>query len=289
MAINRRTGASLVEVLVVMAVAAVLVGLLLGAVQKVRERAAAVRLMNDLRQVSLAAHNFAAAKGGRQLNVDGGPPNQGMAPLIALGPDLGQTAEQVYRMEAAPLLRARGVDPTVEGRPPPALVSGNLPDDQMRDVRARTSVSVAVNPWLFRAEARLDRSVPDGLSNTIALTTHYANCGPTKFLAGTVSTQGTDGNGNIVPATNPPTHRATFADPMTDDWQPTPTGLPTVLFQHRPPVAECDYRVPQALTAGGLTVAFADGSVRTLRPTVSPAVFWGAVTPNGGEPLAWDD
>ncbi|MFO0849535.1 MAG: hypothetical protein U0871_13410 [Gemmataceae bacterium] len=78
--------------------------------------------------------------------------------------------------------------------------------------------------------------MPDGLSNTIAFATHYANCGSTKFLAGTVSTQGTDGNGNVAPATNPPIHRATFVDPMTDDRQLAPTGLPTVLFQHRPPV-----------------------------------------------------
>ncbi|MFO0849534.1 MAG: prepilin-type N-terminal cleavage/methylation domain-containing protein [Gemmataceae bacterium] len=134
MANSRRDGVSLVEVLVVTAVVAVLVGLLLGAVQRVRERAAAVRLMNDLRQVSLAAHNFAAAKGGRLLNVDGGPPNRAWPRSSPWGRTPARRPNRCTAWEAALLLRARGLTPPSRAARR-RLVSGNLPDDQMQDVR----------------------------------------------------------------------------------------------------------------------------------------------------------
>lgn len=59
-----RKGASLVEVLVVIAITAVLIGLMLGAVQKVRSVAAGLQDKNRLRQIILAGHNYASASGG---------------------------------------------------------------------------------------------------------------------------------------------------------------------------------------------------------------------------------
>jgi prepilin-type N-terminal cleavage/methylation domain-containing protein/prepilin-type processing-associated H-X9-DG protein len=99
MCISGRRGFTLIELLVVIAIIAVLVGLLLPAVQKVREAAARMKCQNNLKQIGLALANYEGANGYYPPGYADVNTNQNLTPDYDMGPGWGWAAYLLPHLE----------------------------------------------------------------------------------------------------------------------------------------------------------------------------------------------
>jgi type II secretory pathway pseudopilin PulG len=107
----RRSAFTLVQLLVVIAIIAVLLGLLVAAIQRLRESALRAESMSNLKQIALATHSFSDGHRGRLPTISGKPrsPNPGRSLLFALLPFIEEgNVYQIYLadpLKRPPLVR----------------------------------------------------------------------------------------------------------------------------------------------------------------------------------------
>jgi prepilin-type N-terminal cleavage/methylation domain-containing protein/prepilin-type processing-associated H-X9-DG protein len=319
----RRVAFTLIELLVVIAIIAVLIGLLLPAVQKVREAAARMSCSNNLKQLALGAHNYATITEGvlpvghAQPGADGRFTNV----FLELLPYIEQ--QNVYnRWNFINLTPNYGPPGSPASAPIRTFVcpSSGLTENPIRlgssafgastyGANAGTisfPASRATNDGVFVHRNPVSLlGITDGTSNTLFfgekiigdggldsyLTAPLDQVPSPPFvsigsLAVWCGTFGDNGGAGMLLATFRPIN---YAHP--DTYVPPPPPLPPLPPVPPPkiPWSGLSTQVWDRWSAygsrhtGGMNVALADGSVRFMPLTIQPDVYRATGTRSGGE------
>lgn len=279
----RRSGFTLIELLVVIAIIAVLIGLLLPAVQKVREAAARIKCSNNLKQIGVAFHSYHDTTGFLPTAGNDGATTPGQNPAVdrrdfgwcyEILPYIEQ--ENLQKQTSVAVIRATPVSvygcPTRQG---PRVVSGNAKSDYAGNggtnpntrpgtncngpvVLSRNGTGNNVQPGVLQFAG-----VPDGLSNTLFVGEKFVNPDSTCCFDNE-SWAGPGIDGDIIRG----------ARPLGSSWQ-----VPEK--DRRMGAVDDDYRFGSA-HAGGMNGLLGDGSVRFVRYTVDPTQFMRLCRRNDG-------
>ena len=323
---SRRRAVTLLDLVVVIAIIAILIGLLLPAVQKVREAAARAKSMNNLKQILLAVHNYHAVSNKFPPLVDvgeGAPTGAGLQSIyFNLLPYVEQQnlynrfvknqPETYYNGKTGVALNVviifvSPADATAtNGMTAEVKVKG--PDKEWTGTYATASYAAnGMVGWNINGFAQ----ITDGTSNTIAFAERPQVCRPANGdPVYNLWAYGTYGPSTPAYALLTPKKPAGLTStgmaapaPLPAKWTKDPIkvsyGKEGAVPQDPPAAAPfqvggfgrgkaCDPRFPASPHANGMIVAMLDGSVRFLSPKMSQYTFWAATTPAGGETLGND-
>jgi len=291
---RQRVAFTLIELLVVIAIIGILVGLLLPAVQKVRDAANRARCMNNVKQLSLAVHNYASTYQDK-LPPAGAVTNGGSGSIIwFLLPYIEQ--DNLWRSTQVGGSIGNGGAGCSTAPLKPLQCSSDITNQNGLGQTTQTATSsYAANYLLFGGQTTTSTTnasfygniaaftisnIPDGTSNTLMWSEMSACAGATLCTAYGPYTYNTIGQGSPLFATT-----LTSTVPGTG-W--TPQFSPTGIAGTNPAV----YGSVQGYHTGTLIVGLADGSVRGVSASVSttatPYTWYAAVVPNDGIPLGSD-
>jgi prepilin-type N-terminal cleavage/methylation domain-containing protein len=306
-----RPGFKLVELLLVIAILAIIAGLVLPAVLKVREAQARTQTNNNLRQCAVAIHNYhgvynkfpsAAWPGGIYDQAD-----TPRAMWFHLLPYVEQEAayknnvhDAIVAAYDAPMAPRFG---SMAGK---VGFAGNIRlfgYGSLTAAFANSAVDPKGNPSGFdirqcltaRMQSNLTLArIPDGTSNVLMLATRYPDCGTpftsTFYSAGPRGTILADGG--RVPSTGLPTGyaRGGFFG-AGSHYTPPGNDAVTAMFQTRPQFdTECiaDDSIFGHAMGPTLSTALADASIKAIDPAMSATIFTRALCPSDGNPIGND-
>jgi prepilin-type N-terminal cleavage/methylation domain-containing protein len=293
---QKRAGFTLIELLVVIAIIAILIGLLVPAVQKVREAAARTQCSDNLKNLGLAVHNYASTYNGKlpavSTAINSTPPggyNGGifftLLPYIEQGPLYTKGMVNPASPWAQTVTGVSGVAPVCAQIVPVYLcpsdftVNGGFPSNRGQDYAAS---SYSANYVLFGASisgnARLPKfkigNMPAGTSNVVMLAEKMGGC--TSDYGALWAFPGPAFGGNQYC----PLFANSGGLPLTINWaQPPQFGITQ---------PQCDFGRATALHTGSCQVCLADGSVRGVSSGISQPTWQIVLTPDSGVPVPSD-